>query len=166
MNPAKRIEYVPDPNKFDLVTDRWDSQGNRILKNKYRSFIVEGRQVFERPVNSGNLWDEANKPAGRVECVFNDLGHISSKRFVFDAAHKEYVAPLTGDAKAHYELEQMRERNQALEAELASIRKERETIQAAVKKSEPKIEMVEAAAPEEMAPAAKQAMPTLNKRST
>lgn len=124
---AKRIvEYKPDPNKFDLVTHRWDGQGRLVGKNPYRTYIIEGRSYFERPVNSGNLWFENNQPAGRVELTFNDKGHIASKKFEFDAAHKEYTAPLTGAERVHYELEQERSKTAALEAELAAIKAERE----------------------------------------
>lgn len=124
MQPAKRIEYKPDPNKFDLVTHRWDSQGHLVAKNPYRTFIINGAQYFERPVNSGNLWFENNKPAGRVELTFNEKGHIATKEFKFDDAHKSFTAPLEGDEKLHFELEQVRAKNAQLEAELAAIGKE------------------------------------------
>lgn len=126
MKPAKRLEYQPDPGKFDLVTHQWDSQGQLVKVNTYRSFIRDGAQVFERPVNSGNLWFENNQPAGRVECKFNDKGHIISKVFNPEAEHIAYTAPLSGAEKVHYEKEQLRSRNAELEAELALIRAERE----------------------------------------
>lgn len=125
MQATKRLEYVADPNKFDTRTHIWDAQGKLVAKNPYRLFIVQGNQYFERPVNSGNLWTEGNQPAGRVECKFNDKGHIVSKEFDFTAPHKKWVAPLTGDSKLHYELEQERARTAELEAELAAIRGER-----------------------------------------
>ncbi len=123
---AKRIlDYVPDPSKFDLVTHRWDSQGQQVINNPYRMFIRDGNKLFERPVNSGNLWFETNQPAGRIECTFNDKGHIIEKRFDDKAEHKTYSAPLKGMEKAHYELEQQRARNAELEAELAAIKGDR-----------------------------------------
>lgn len=125
MKPAKKIDYVPDPNKFDLVTDRWDSQGHKIISNPYRMFIKDGTKYFERPVNSGNLWDEGNQPAGRVECTFNDKGHIVTKEFKFEAAHIAFTPAPKGAEKVHYELEQQRKRTAELEAELAAIRGER-----------------------------------------
>lgn len=132
---TKRLEYKADPNKFDLRTHIWDAQGTLVSKNPYRSFIIEGRQYFERPVNSGNLWYENNQPAGRVELEFNDKGHIAKKTFDFAADHKDYVAPLTGHEKIHYELEHERSRVAQLEAELAMIRKEQ-----AIKVAPPKAE--------------------------
>lgn len=124
MEPTRRLKYVPDPNKFDLRTHVWDSQGLLVEKNIYRSHIREGVTYFERPVNSGNLWHENNQPAGRVEYVFAPNGKVSSKTYHIGAPHKEYTAPLTGDEKLHYELEQERERNAQLAAELAAIKKD------------------------------------------
>lgn len=125
---AKRnqLEYVPDPNKFDLVTHRWDSQGKLVQLNLYRKFLIGNRAVYERPVNSGNLWGENNQPAGRVECEFNDKGHIVKKTFDFEAAHKSYTAPLKGAEKVHFEAEQLRDKLAAAEAELAAIKAERD----------------------------------------
>lgn len=119
---TKRLEYVPDPQKFDLRTHVWDQQGTLVKKNPYRAHIVDARTVFERPVNSGNLWGENNQPAGRVECEFGENGAIAKKSFVWDAPHKEYTAPLTGAEALHYQLEQEKQRNAALEGELAQLR--------------------------------------------
>lgn len=130
-SPKKMIQYVPDPNKFDLVTHRWDTQGNLVAKNLYRSFIVDGTQYFERPVNSGNLWYENNQPAGRVEYKFGPSGKISSKKIEVGAPHKEWTAPLTGDEKLHYELQQERDKRAAAEAELLAIKAERVTVKEA-----------------------------------
>lgn len=137
---AKQLEYVPDPNKFDLQTHAWDAQGHLVRENPYRSYIIEGRQYFERPVNSGNLWFENNQPAGRVDLTFNDKGHIIKKDFKFDEPHRDYVAPLNGAEKVHYELEQERSRVAALEAELASIKKE-QTAKAAPTLAQPAVEV-------------------------
>lgn len=142
MNPARKLQYVPDPNKFDMRTHVWDSQGNLVNKAPYRCYIMEGRQYFERPVNSGNLWFENNQPAGRVELTFGTNGKISSKRFDFEAAHKEYTAPLTGADALHYELEQAKEKNASLEAEIAQIKKEQDLRQSAeVKIEKEKVEV-------------------------
>lgn len=139
MQPAKRLEYTADPNKFDLRTHVWDTQGNLVRVNHYRKFIMDGNSYYERPVNSGNLWDESNTPAGRVECEFNDKGHIVKKTFAFEAAHIEFTAPLRGAEKLHYELEQMRLKNAEIAAELAAIQKEREPApKAAVTTEKPK----------------------------
>lgn len=129
---SKRLEYKPDPNKFDLATHRWDSQGQLVGRNPYRKFIVGDRSYYERPVNSGNLWFENNQPAGRVEYTLNEKGHITGpKHFDPDAPHKTFTAPLQGAEKIHFELEQAHERNAALEAELAAIKKDREPTPAA-----------------------------------
>lgn len=117
---SKTLEYVPDPNKFDLTVQRWNSQGQLQGKpNHYRKFILGDRELYERPLNSGNLWLENNQPAGRVICEFNEKGHIVSKRFDFEAKHVEFVPPPTGAEKIAAELA-------AVKAELAAIKKETE----------------------------------------
>lgn len=131
MNAKKYLEYAPDPNKFDLVVHRWNAQGHTVGKpNHYRLHNQNNANYYERPVNSGNLWTEGNQPAGRVELTFGPTGKIARKVFNFEAAHIEYVAPLTGDDKMHFENEQLKVKNAAMEAELALIRKEREALQA------------------------------------
>lgn len=141
MSAKKHLEYVPDPNKFDLVVHRWNSQGIPVGNpNHYRLHNQNGNNYYERPVNSGNLWTEGNQPAGRVELTFGENGKIARKSFEFNAAHKEYVAPLTGDAKMHFENEQLKTKTAALEAELAQIKKEREAVQvAAVREGVPAV---------------------------
>lgn len=124
MASSKQLKYEADPNRFDLRTHIWDSQGTLVQKNLYRTYIMEGKQYFERPVNSGNLWFENNQPAGRVELTFNEDGKISSKKFNFGAPHQEYTPPLTGAEKIHYELEQERAKSAQLKAELEAIKKE------------------------------------------
>jgi hypothetical protein len=123
VSTAKRtLEYAPDPNKFDLRTHVWDTQGNLVRKNTYRAYMVDGRTLFERPVNSGNLWGENNQPAGRVELEFGENGKISKKTFKFEEEHKEYTTPLQGADALHYELEQQKERNSSLQKELDQIK--------------------------------------------
>ena len=126
LRPKSKV--VLDPNKFDLRTHEWDARGKLINLNTYRSFIIDGRQYFERPVNSGNLWFENNKPAGRVELTFGEDGKIATKKFEFESKHKEWSAPLDGNAKLHYEVETLKGKNASLETELAAIRKEREEL--------------------------------------
>lgn len=116
------IQYVPDPNKFDLVTHRWDAQGLLVAKNPYRSFTLEGKTLFERPTDSGNLWGENNQPMGRVTYTRREDGAIIAKKFDYEAEHIEYVAPPTGAEAVAAELAAANAKNAALEAELASIR--------------------------------------------
>ena len=148
----KTLEYKPDPDKFDLITHRWDNQGRLIAKNPYRKFIMNGAEYYERPVNSGNLWLENNKPAGRVLLEFNEKGHIAKKTFDFEAAHVAYSEPPTGAEMVSQELEAERKRNAALEMELRAMRAEREAKEAPVKKEV-----------KNFAPEAKAAPPKLSK---
>lgn len=122
MNPAKRVAYEPDPNKFDLQVQAWNGQGQLIKANHYRQHIIGGTTYFERPVNSGNLWFENNQPAGRMEYTFGEDGKIAKKELRVGAPHVEYTKPLAGAEKVHFELEQAKARNAQLEAELAAIR--------------------------------------------
>ena len=143
MQAQKRnlIEYEPDPNKFDLRTHIWDTKGNLVKENTYRSFIREGRQVFERPVGSGNLWYENNEPAGRIECQYNEKGHIIAKEFKPEAKHIEFVPPMNDDEKTYFELQNANKRLAQLEAELASIKKEQENRTTAGKSENPEVKV-------------------------
>lgn len=128
MQAKKMIEYVPDPDKFDLVTHRWDQSGNLIYKNLYRKFIIDRNEYYERPVNSGNLWYENNQPAGRVEYKVNEKGHIFDKVFNHSAEHKAYTAPASPQELGEQLLSSQAENNR-LKSELAAILKEREAKQ-------------------------------------
>jgi hypothetical protein len=127
VQPVRRpLEYVPDPNKFDLVVDRWDGQGMRVgPRNLYRKYILDGKEYYERPVNSGNLWFENNQPAGRVLLEFNEKGHIAKKEFDFTAKHETYVPVPSGQEKLSAELSAEKAKTAQLQAELAAIMNER-----------------------------------------
>lgn len=128
----KVVEYIPDPNKFDLRTHVWDGQGKLTRKNTYRMFNIDGRVVYERPVNSGNLWGENNQPAGRVLLEFakDKPGVIAKKTFDFEAEHVEFTPPLTGAEALHFELEQKNRENEQLRAELAQIKGDKQPLKA------------------------------------
>jgi hypothetical protein len=121
------MQYESDPNKFDLIVDRWDAQGNRVGgRNTYRKYIQNGSEYYERPVNSGNLWFENNTPAGRVICEFNDKGHIVKKEFDFTAKHVAFIPAPTGAEKIAAQLASEQAANAALRAELDAIKKDKE----------------------------------------
>lgn len=125
MSARKHIEYVPPTDKFDLVTHRWDTQGNLTHKNLYRSFIVDHTRYYERPVNSGNLFDESNKPCGRVEYVLDEItGKVKSKSFNLTAEHRAYKPAPTGAELVAMERDQAKAELAAARAELEAIRKE------------------------------------------
>jgi hypothetical protein len=138
VNARKVLEYKPDPNKFDLVVQRWDGQGQKIAENHYRKFITADGEMYERPVNSGNLWLANNQPAGRVICEFNDKGHIVSKVFDPTAKHTVYSPAPTGAEKLSGELAAERAKNAQLEAELRAITKDREDAAVETVKEAPK----------------------------
>lgn len=117
--------------------------------NHYRAHIVGGTTYYERPVNSGNLWFENNKPAGWMEYTFGEDGSIADKKLHIGAEHRTWAKPLTGADKVHYELEAQKAKNAELEAELAAIRAEKEVAPKVVSN---------------VAPQATGASPTLTKR--
>lgn len=129
---SKQIEYVPDPNKFDLVTHRRNGQGHLVHVNPYRAYIVEHNRYYERPVGSGNLWLENNQPAGRVE--FDKDG---KREFKFGAPHQEWTAPPSGAEKVAEELIATQAQLAAAKAELDAIRKDREAKQPVQQDSKP-----------------------------
>lgn len=116
---SKGKEYVPDPNKFDLITHHWSPTGQLIRKNLYTLYVVEGNKFFERPVKSGNLWYENNTPAGRIEFDAKGIRKITE-----GASHVAFTPKLEGDDALFYELEQEKTKRAAAEAELAAIKKE------------------------------------------
>lgn len=123
MQPAKRLEYTPDPSKFDLRTHVWDAQGALVKKNLYTNHCIEGRQYYERPVQSGNLWYANNQPAGRVTYVLQADGR-TIKNIDEKAEHIAFIPKLEGDDALFYALEQEKTKSAALEAEIAAIRAE------------------------------------------
>lgn len=124
MQPAKRLQYEPDPNKFDLRTHLWDGQGNLVKKNLYTLYVIEGRQYFERPIQSGNLWFENNQPAGRVLFEKDSSGKMQ-RRIDEGAEHIAFIPKLEGDDALYYALEQEKLRTADLERELAAVRADR-----------------------------------------
>lgn len=127
------MDYTPDPNKFDLRTHHWNGQGHLTKLNLYTCHVVEGRQYYERPINSGNLWYENNQPAGRV--TYKD----GVKAIDTAAAHLAYTQPLDGAEKLHFELAAEKVRTAELEAELAAIMADRTPKAAAVLAADTKV---------------------------
>lgn len=167
MQPSKQLQYQPDPNKFDLRTHIWDSQGNLVSKNLYRAFHMQGSTYYERPVNSGNLWFENNQPAGRMEYTLSPDGKIGPKRFVPDAPHIDYVEPLKGAEKLQADLGAAKKENVQLRDELEAIRKDQAALKALIVSMQDgmptkdlKPEMVHKVE----APTSTASPPTLNKR--
>lgn len=124
MRPAKQLEIEVDPNKFDLRTHVWDAQGALVRKNLYTNHCVEGRNYFERPIKSGNLWYANNQPAGRVDYIKGPDGK-TIKKIDEQAAHTVFTPELEGDEALLYALEQEKNRSTALEQELAAIKADR-----------------------------------------
>lgn len=148
-------EQIQTEQKFDIRTHRFDARGRLKSRNFYRMHVDKGTNLFERPVNSGNLFYENNEPAGRVEFTKNEKGAIIGKKFDLHAPHKAFVAPLTGAEAMHYENEQLKADNARLAAELEAINAERAAKAAAGTKTADKAPSALAAATEAKAEPAK-----------
>lgn len=105
---------------FDLkVMHRDEKTGLVTHTNPYTLRVVEAptggkRQLFERPVGSGNLWDKANKPFGRW---------VKGKH-VPDAEHVQFDMPETHDQKVARAMTEQQVKIAELEKELNSIKSE------------------------------------------
>lgn len=133
--PEQIQEWPSD--KFDLRTHLFNSRGKIHETNHYRLHIKDGAHLYERPVNSGNLWLENAEPAGRIEYKRDARGKIIGKTITKDAPHITYVAPIVGEAKVHFENEDLRAQNARLRTELEAIQAER-TSREDAKKPSPK----------------------------
>lgn len=124
LSKAERKEYV-DPNKFDLRTHETDARGRIRGTKLYRLHSKDGVQLFERPVDSGNLFYENNEAAGRVVVVKDKRGRIVGKKFDRDAEHMAFKTPLNKQEEIEQKLAEANARAAAAEKELAAIRAEK-----------------------------------------
>lgn len=101
--------------KFDLIVQQRDKKTGRVIsENPYRMRKHEGVAYFERPKGSGNLFFENNEPAGRYE----------AGKFMPDAKHIEWVAPLSEEEKVKQAVAAAQDEAAKLKAELAEIKRE------------------------------------------
>jgi len=102
-------------DKFDLVVHRRDAKTGRVTSvNPYTMRKHHGVAYFERPKGSGNLYFENNEPAGR---------YVAGK-FLPDAAHEAWVAPLTAEELVKQAVASALEETARLKAELNEIKRE------------------------------------------
>lgn len=100
---------------FDLRTSVRDGKSGKIVKKQpYRLHVVAGKQFFERPVGSGNLWFLNGEPAGQVID-----GKVKSGE-----PHHEWTAP--GELEKQGIFAEKDKRIASLEAELRAIKQEKE----------------------------------------
>lgn len=117
-------QEVQTEKKFDLKTHTFNARGILTKINHYRLHVAGGVQLYERPVNSGNLWYENDEPAGRV--TYEGDGKIKRKVINNEAKHIAYSPPLTGEEKLHFEHENLKEENARLLREIESIKMEQD----------------------------------------
>lgn len=96
------------PKLFDLKTHNFDPKGRLLSTNHYTLRIISGSRYFERPVGSGNLFDEAGEPAGRLVD-----GKVES-----GALHIDFIPPREATP------EELAAENAALQRELLAIKAE------------------------------------------
>ena len=126
-NRIYRLEDMPsDPNKFDLRTHFFDSNGHLYKTNHYVCHTIDKVSYYERPVSSGNLWLENNRPGGRLVRTFNKETKRWDKTIDATAEHIEMAPELSDAQKIQLELQIERDKNAKLQAELAQIHKESE----------------------------------------
>lgn len=107
---------------FDLtVTHRDQKSGAVTHTTPYTLRVVAaadgGRtSIWERPANSGNIFDKKGVPSGRWVKDKNGKGKYDP-----EAAHIAYVPPETNDQKLAREMVEKDARIAALEKELAEI---------------------------------------------
>lgn len=113
--------------KLGLKVHHRDAQGRLIAETPYTLHIQKGTRFYEAPKSSGNLWYEENglftKPAGRIVA-----GQIDTT-----AKHIEYAPPKVGVAAAEAENQTLKQKMEALEAELSAIKKEKAVTEKAQK---------------------------------
>lgn len=120
----KEEELTPEDRGL-MVSFRNAKTGLVESKNPYILRVIgEGSnktQLWERPAGSGNLWVHSygGEPAGRW-----DVKQPEGKRWLADAKHIEWAAPLTEDQKLVKKMTDTEAENQALKAEIAAIKAE------------------------------------------
>lgn len=118
MTKEEEIEKImenPTPHLFDKRVHIRDTKGRLLHVQPYRLHIISGRQYFERPKGSGNLFFENGDHAGRIKA-----GNLVDPK----AEHIEYVVPKTGAEKLYDDLQVRTQELEAARAELEAIKKE------------------------------------------
>lgn len=120
------------PKGFDLIVTHRDPKTGQVIKSTPYILRVCGEQgsdqkarYWERPKGSGNLFDKHNNPVGRW--IYEDKivkgKKVKVGKYDEKAEHIKWVPPLTEDQK-------IAQKNAALEAEVASLRAEKEKLEA------------------------------------
>ncbi len=140
------VQEQTDSKKFDLIVHHRDPVTGLVVKTDPYILRVVGEpgsheksSYFERPAGSGNLFTKENLPCGRW--VYEEKTVKGRKlkvgKYEPEAAHVEFVRPLTQDQKLAQSLIESDRRNAALEAELAALRAESEKKPSGKKQAEP-----------------------------
>lgn len=120
---------------FDLIVTHTDPKTGQVVRQNPYNLIVTGeakQRLFERPKNSGNVFNKKGQPAGRW--VRDEKGKGTHKPF---EPHVEVPPELSSEEKAAQAFHEKDQRIAELERELQSIRAEAAK-QAAPKQAKPK----------------------------
>lgn len=132
----------PDTNEFCTIVEHIDPKTKRVIGvNPYRMFCV-GKEtvVFERPLGSGHLWYKNGEPAGQFDweihakAVKERAKNPTEQAIKLGAAHIPWAPEVTGDELLMREAAKQKAENEALKAELAAIKAEKEKVSQPVTK--------------------------------
>lgn len=118
---AKKAQLqAKGPEGFDLRSNIKNRDGEVETQQDYFIHLEQSQQYFERPVGSGNLFFLSGEEAGRV--VIDEDG---KKKFDFQAEHELVSARMSEEEEMKHELKASRAAAEALQKELAAIKKEK-----------------------------------------
>lgn len=120
--------------RFDIQVTHRDPESGLVTRQNPYNLIVHGearKRLWERPKNSGNVFDKKGNPCGRF--VRDEKGVGKYDPF---ADHVEVKPELSSTEKAQQVLFEKDERILALEKELAAVKAEAK--QSAPKQAKPK----------------------------
>lgn len=112
---------------FDLMVTHRDPKTGLITKQDPYVLIVSAAseggksRMWERPKNSGNLWNKKGEPIGRF--VRDEKG---KRKYDATAKHVEFIPPETDDQKLARSVVEKDDRIAQLEKELAGIKADKE----------------------------------------
>lgn len=117
--PAPKVVEAPQLDEtvgFDNRTHITDAKTGRLIRlQNYTKHARADKVMFERPIGSGNCYFENGQWAGNYEFV--QKGNDVEWRKLSDTPKETKAAPINV-------MEEIMQRNEALEAELAALRAE------------------------------------------
>ncbi len=123
---AAEHPQLDESTGFDYRTHISDSRTGKLVRLQHYTRHARGTEVLlERPPGSGNCFNENGTPAGRYSFV------TKGRETMWEKVSDEHIA--TKPAPANH-MEELTQRNEALEQELAALRAEAQKPQQTVQK--------------------------------